>query len=230
MHHRDLSELPVHDAGDLELPGSNLSANLERIEHTARQFLQAGQRFLALGGEHLVTLPLVRAVHQFYPELVVVHWDAHADLRDEFLGDKLSHATVMRRVGELLPPRHLFQFGMRSATADEVRWAKQHSHWYPYEVLQPLSRVLPELRDRPVYVTIDVDVIDPAFLPGTGTPEPGGIAPGEVFSALTLLGELTVVAMDMVEASPLQDVSQRTAILVAKMVREALTAHYRAEQ
>lgn len=227
---RDLEELAVYDAGDLELPFGNVMDSLTAIEETADTFLASDKRFFALGGEHLVTLPLVRALIKRYPDLYVVHWDAHADLRDQYLGQTLSHATVLRRVQELLAPGHLYQFGIRSATRDEVRYARDHVHFHPYEVKAPLKEALPALRDRPVYVTIDIDVVDPAYMPGTGTPEPGGISSREALESLQLLQSLTVVGMDLVEAMPAADLSQRSAVLAAKMVREALLAIVRPKE
>ncbi len=221
---RDLEELAVHDAGELELPFGNVSESLSRIGEAACDVLSAGKRFFALGGEHLVTLPLVQALVKRYPDLTVVHWDAHADLRMEYMGEPLSHATVLRRVNECLQPGHLYQFGIRSATRDEVAYARDFSHLYPGRVLEPLKAVLPELQGRPVYVTVDIDVVDPAFMPGTGTPEPGGISSCEALEALRLLRSLNVVSMDLVEAMPAHDLSQRSGVLAAKMVREALLA------
>lgn len=221
---RDLEDMPVHDAGDLELPFGNVQESLGRIYEAADWVMSQDRCFFALGGEHLVTLPLIQAVVKRYPDVAVVHFDAHADLRDDYLGEKLSHATVLRRVSELLQPHHLYQFGIRSATRDEVHYAREHVHFHPHEVLRPLSARLEELKGRPVYVTIDIDVIDPAFMPGTGTPEPGGISSGEALEAVRLLSQLNVVGMDLVEAMPAHDVSQRSAVLAAKLVREGILA------
>lgn len=221
---RDLADLPAADAGDVELPFGNVGESLSRIEETAGRILDQGRRFFALGGEHLVTLPLIRAMVQREPDLTVVHFDAHADLREEYLGETLSHATVLRRVFELLKPRHLYQFGIRSATRDEARFARENVNFYPHQVLEPLTACLAELKGRPVYVTIDIDVIDPGFMPGTGTPEPGGISSTEAFEAVRLFRHLNVVGMDLVETMPAYDVSQRSAVLAAKLVREAMIA------
>ncbi len=221
---KDLEDLSVWDAGDVELPFGNVQESLNRIREAASSILKANRRFFALGGEHLVTLPLMQAVVERYPDVAVVHWDAHADLREEYMGEALSHATVLRRVSELLRPKHLYQFGIRSATRDEVAFAKEHVHFHPHQVLRPLQACLDELKDRPVYVTIDIDVIDPAFMPGTGTPEPGGISSGEALEAIRLLSQLNVVSMDLVEAMPAHDLSQRSAVLAAKLVREGLLA------
>lgn len=224
---RDLEELQVMDAGDLDLPFGNVAESLRRIEETAAEIWTQGRRFVAVGGEHLVTLPLVRALVRHLPDLTVVHWDAHADLREEYLGERLSHATVLRRVSECLLPDHLYQYGIRSATRDEAQFGYAHGHFYPQEVLTPLRQTLAELENRPVYVTIDVDVIDPAFMPGTGTPEPGGVSAAEIFEAITLLSRLDVVGLDVVETMPAADVSQRSAVLSAKIVRQALLSIYR---
>lgn len=223
---RDLVDLAIVDAGDLELPFGNVAESLSRIEETAADILAEGKTFFALGGEHLVTLPLVRAMHARYPDLVVLHLDAHADLREEYLGERLSHATVLRRVAELLEPQHLYQFGIRSATKEEVAFAHQSVHFYPHQVLEPLTACLSELKERPIYVTMDIDVIDPAYMPGTGTPEPGGISSGEALAAVRLLSQLSVVGMDLVETMPFYDLSQRSAVLASKVVREALLAIY----
>ncbi len=217
---RDLGGCPVEDVGDLELPIGNVATSLAQIGAAADGLMGAGRRFIALGGEHLVTLPLVEAVYRRYPDLVVVHWDAHADLRDHYLGERLSHAAVIRRVSEVVGPGRVYQFGIRSATAEEMVYARAHTHLHPEAVLEPLRRTLAQLRGRPVYFTLDVDVIDPAFMPGTGTPEPGGITAQEALEAVRLLDALEVVGADIVETMPLQDVSQRSAILAAKLVRE----------
>lgn len=221
---RDLEELAVHDAGEVELPFGNVAESLLRINQAAETVLGADKKFFALGGEHLVTLPLIQAVVKRYPDLVVVHFDAHADLRDDYMGESLSHATVLRRVCEWIQPGHLYQFGIRSATREEVRFAREFGHFYPQEVVRPLKQVLGELQGKPVYVTMDIDVIDPAFMPGTGTPEPGGISSREALEAVALLKGLNVVSMDLVETMPAHDLSQRSAVLAAKLVREALVA------
>jgi len=219
---RDLTEHRLADAGDVELPIGNVVKSLDAIREAARAVLDTGARWLALGGEHLVTLPLVEAAQERWPDLVVVHWDAHTDLADEYLGERLSHATVMRRVAERLRPGAVHQFGIRSGTREEFQWARDHTHLYRHEVLAPLTASLPDLKGRPVYFTLDVDVLDPAFLPGTGTPEPGGITPAEAFAAIRLLSGLQLVGADIVETMPQGDLSQRTALLAAKLVRELL--------
>ncbi|HBQ96185.1 MAG: agmatinase [Sulfobacillus benefaciens] len=224
MLDRDLDELRLCDAGDLELPFGNVTESLHRIKTAVQTMIADGKRCFALGGEHLVSFPIVQALVEKYPDLVIVHLDAHADLRDDYLGEKLSHATVMRRISERIRPGNLYQFGIRSGTRDEIAFARQLGHFYPHEVKNPLEQVLGELQGRPVYVTIDSDVIDPAYLPGTGTPEPGGISSTEAFEAVRLFKGLQVVGADLVEVMPANDVSQRSAVLAAKLIREALLA------
>jgi agmatinase len=217
---RDLVDVEIGDLGDLELPIGNVKTSLEHIETAARTILDRGQRWIALGGDHLVTLPLIRAAHARWPDLVVVHWDAHADLRDHYLGEPLSHAAVLRRVVEVVGRDRVWQFGIRSGTREEMAYARDHTRLFPGAVLEPLREARAAWAGRPVYLTLDVDVIDPAFMPGTGTPEPGGISSREAFLAIHALDGLNLVGADIVETMPMADVSQRTAILAAKLVRE----------
>lgn len=217
-----LEEVRFFDAGDVDLPFGNVEASLERIRAVAQTLHRDHKIPIVLGGEHLVTLPLVQAAKAFFPDLAVFHFDAHADLRQEYLGEKLSHATVMYQVANLVGPRNLYQFGIRSGTAEEYSYGKNNTNFFPHQVIEPLQRVACGWDGRPVYVSIDIDVVDPAFAPGTGTPEPGGCSAQEMIQALLLLVKLPVVALDIVEVLPAQDVSQRTALLAAKLVREAL--------
>ncbi|MBX6377881.1 MAG: agmatinase [Clostridia bacterium] len=218
----DLADRPVCDAGDVAVVPGNAVRSLERIEAAAAGVLADGKIPFVVGGEHLITLALVRAAARVWPDLVVVQMDAHADLRDEYEGERLSHATVMRRVAEELGGGRLYQFGVRSAVPEELAFARTATHLHPHEVLAPLRDTIPSLAGRPVYVTVDVDVCDPAFAPGTGTPEPGGIASGELLAALYALCGCQVVGFDLVEVCPAQDPTERTAVLAAKILREAM--------
>lgn len=219
---KDLAQVNFYDWGDLILPYGNVHLALEIIEKTVKEILQGGKIPFVMGGEHLITWPIIRAVGNCFPDLVVLHFDAHADLRDEYLGEKESHATVMRRVVEMIGPQNLYQFGIRSGTAEEWSFATQYVNFHPEEVLEPLKSVIPALKGKKVYVTLDIDVVDPAFAPGTGTPEPGGVSSREILSAVGLLQDLDVVGFDLVEASPPYDPTDRTSILAAKILREAL--------
>ncbi|OUM95859.1 MAG: agmatinase [Firmicutes bacterium ZCTH02-B6] len=218
----DFSQVPFFDAGDVDLPFGDPETALAAIERAVASVVDRGQLPIILGGEHLLTLATVRAVRHRFPDLVVLQFDAHADLRDDYVGVRHSHATVMRRIGELIGFDRVFQLGIRSGTREEFAFGRVHSRFHPLQLLPALERILPQLAGRPIYLTIDIDVVDPGFAPGTGTPEPGGVTPGELLAAVHRLRELQVVAMDVVEVCPPQDASDITAILAAKVVREAI--------
>ena len=222
---KSLEDLVYYDAGDLELPFGNTSESLKRMEDVARNVFAAKKFPLFLGGEHLVSLPLIKACHNYYPELTVFHFDAHTDLRETFFGEENSHATVMRKVAGLLREKSLYQFGIRSGVKEEFEFARNHTHLYQDEIFPALEHAVQEVKGKPVYISLDIDVLDPAFAPGTGTPEPGGCTSREIFRAIFAMKELNVVGMDLVEVAPAYDQSERTAILAAKIVREALLAY-----
>jgi agmatinase len=211
-----------HDAGDLVLPFGNVNESLSRTEAYVRTLMKGGKVPFVLGGEHLISLPVIRAVHEQFPDVHVLHFDAHADLADVYFGESVTHATVMRRVLDFLPSSQFAQFGIRSADLPEVEFAANLRH-FPMEVVKPLEQVLSDLDPAtPLYVSVDVDVLDPAFAPGTGTPEAGGITPQELFSAFGLLRGRNVVGADLVEVAPQLDPTGCTSVLGAKIVREML--------
>jgi agmatinase len=220
---RHLKEVHFCDLGDLSLPTAGLQSSLAIIQTAVEELVQTDLKPFILGGEHLLTLPVVKALTSVYGSgLIVLQFDAHADLRDQYEGEALSHATVMRRLAELITPGQIYQFGIRSATVDELAYARRHTNFYPFQVLEPLARVLPSLQNRPLYVSIDIDVFDPAFAPGVGTPEPGGVTVATLLAALKLLQGHNIVGVDIVEACPPFDPSERTAVLAALLVRELL--------
>ena len=209
------------DLGDLVLPFGTVKMNLDIIREGVLAVLERGAVPFMLGGEHLVTLPAVEAVTRRYEGLAIVHLDAHADMRDEYLGESLSHATVMRRVAELVGFDNVFQLGVRSGTIEEMN---RQGNLYPERVIEHVPRIAEMIGDRPVYLTIDIDVLDPAFAPGTGTPEPGGVTSRELLTAVVELARLNIVGLDLVEVSPPHDHSEITSIVAAKAVREAVAA------
>ncbi|AOQ24769.1 Agmatinase [Moorella thermoacetica] len=221
---RELTGVPFYDAGDLDLPPGRVEASLERMEAAADAIFAAARIPFFMGGEHLVSYPLIRAAYRHYPDLAVLHFDAHADLREDYLGERFSHATVMRLVAEEIGPDRLYQFGIRSGTWGEFAYGQEETNFFMDVITPPLAKLVPELVRRPLYVTIDIDVVDPAFAPGTGTPEPGGCPPGEIFKAIQILQGANVVAFDLVEVCPAYDQSDITAILAAKILREAILA------
>ena len=222
---KSLFDVKYFDAGDLALPIGNVEGSLEVIRQAVATVLDAGKIPFCLGGEHLVSWPIIQAMAAKYPNLAIVHFDAHADLREDYLGEPNSHATVMRRAAELIGPKNLYQFGIRSGTVEEWAYARDNTNMFFDQINPALQHVLPELRNRPVYISLDIDVVDPAFAPGTGTPEPGGCTSREILKAIHLLESCNVVGFDLVEVSPALDLSQITAILAAKILREAILAY-----
>lgn len=221
----DLADCAVHDAGDLELPFGAGERALGMIEAEAVRILEAGKAPVLLGGEHLVTLGAVRAAFARHPGLHVVHFDAHADLRADYLGNPLSHACVLRRCHDLLGDGRIFQFGVRSGTREEfafMREGRVRTERFAAATLPALS--LPG--DAPVYLTVDLDVLDPAEFPGTGTPEAGGLAFEQLRAALMdVFARFNVVAFDLVELAPALDASGRSTALACKLLRECLLAY-----
>ena len=221
---RDLTDCLVLDSGDLELPLGSSSLALEAIQARAAEILAAGKRPFLLGGEHLVTLGAFRAVFQNYPDVSILHFDAHTDLREEYLGVELSHACVIRRCWELTGDGRIFQFGIRSGDRPEWGWGRDHVSTHPFD-LEGLEDCLDRLGDTPVYFTLDLDVLDPSVFPGTGTPEPGGVSFEALRKAVTLVcSRCHVVGCDVNELSPPYDPSGVSNAVAAKIVREMLLA------
>ena len=214
----------MFDSGDLELPFGSPERALADIEERAALILQAGKRPFLLGGEHLVTLGAVRAAVKRFPDLHIVHFDAHADLRSEYLGVSLSHACVLRRCWELVGDGRIFQFGIRSGDREEFRWGASHVKTNRFS-FEGLEETLRSLAGQPVYFTVDLDVLDPSVFPGTGTPEPGGVSFDELRRAATLVcRSANVVACDVNELSPPYDPSGNSTAAACKIVREMLLA------
>lgn len=222
---KDLEDIAVCDIGDLPLPFGNTEAVLDMIQARTAEILEAGKMPVMLGGEHLVTLGAVRAMVQKYPDLHIVHFDAHTDLRDDYLGERLSHATVIRRCHDLVGDGRIHQFGIRSGERDEWDFAFAHTDFHPFNVKDVLDVVLKMGSSVPVYVTLDLDVLDPSLFCGTGTPEAGGISFQELEEALLALEALNVVAFDMNELSPHYDASGVSTAVACKVLREMLLAY-----
>ncbi|MCM2989427.1 agmatinase [Bacillus safensis] len=222
---RELHEVPFFDAGDIPLPFGNAQKSLDLIEEYVDSILEKGKFPLGMGGEHLVSWPVFRAMYKKYPDLAIIHMDAHTDLREEYEGEPLSHSTPIRKVAGLIGPENVYSFGIRSGMKEEFEWAKEAGmHISKFEVLEPLKQVLPKLKGRPVYVTIDIDVLDPAHAPGTGTVDAGGITSKELLASIHAIAgsDAQVVGADLVEVAPVYDHSDQTANTASKLLREML--------
>ncbi len=218
---RCLAERPFCDLGDLDIAPGDVDGALRAIKGQVAELLAEGLRPVMLGGEHLVSLPAVEAAARRYPDLHVLQIDAHADLRDDYLGLPLSHACVMRRIAERVGPARCLQLGIRSGTSEEWAYAQDHTRFAPGA--QPLpAEWAAVLRGVPLYLTVDIDAADPAAAPGTGTPEPGGFSARELLEVVWAMDGLNIVAADVVEVAPAYDPGGITAVLAAKVVRELL--------
>jgi len=217
----DLKDYQTCDIGDLEIPTGDVEASLSLIYNTTKQILADNKKPMMIGGEHLVTLPVVQALVEKYPNLHIIHLDAHTDLRDTFFGRKLSHATVLRRVHDLVGDNKIYQFGIRSGDSSEFKWAASgHTHLRKFDLVG-LEAAIQACKDVPTYITIDLDVLDPSVFPGTGTPEAGGITYKELLHAFDCFEGLNnIVGADLVELAPMLDSTGGSTAVAAKSLRE----------
>jgi agmatinase len=220
---KDLGQFSIHDMGDLELPLGEKKISLGLIRKALGKILSEKKFPILLGGDHLITLPIVEELFKIYPQLHIVHIDAHTDLREEYLGEFLSHSTVMKRVLDRMGEGKLYQIGIRSGTEEEFKLAKKIKSFIP---LDPgsLNLMIKRLKNQPVYITLDLDVIDPSLLPGVGTPEPGGFTFQQLISLLKKLQSLHVIGFDMVELTPDYDQAQISSITASVILREMVLA------
>jgi agmatinase len=219
----DLKDFMIFDAGDLEVPIGSAARTVDYIESFAKRISADRKKPCMIGGEHLVTLGAIRALSSEYKDIRVVHFDAHADMRDDYMGEKLSHATVMRRVWDLLGDGKIYQFGIRSGSRDELDWSQRHVEREFFSAAK-LKDAVEEIGRNPVYVTVDLDVLDPAQFPGTGTPEAGGISFNELLDSLLSMRGMDVKGFDICELSPHYDQSGASTALSCKILREMLIA------
>lgn len=222
---KDLEDIAVFDSGDLELCFGSSEAALADITARAQEILTDEKFPLLLGGEHLVTLGAVRAVLEKYPDLHIVHFDAHADLRDDYLGAQLSHACVLRRCHDLIGDGRIHQFCIRSGEREEFRFASQHTDMHPF-TFDGLPELAEHLKQTqvPVYLTIDLDCLDPSAFPGTGTPEAGGVSFLQLLDAIRTITQGNIVAADVNELAPMLDTSGVSTATACKVLRELLLA------
>ena len=220
-----MTDYSVFDSGDIELCFGSAEQALRDIEERADTILKDGKLPLLLGGEHLVTLGSFRAVLRHYPNVHIIHFDAHADLRDDYLGAKLSHACVLRRCHDLVGDGRIHQFCIRSGEREEFRFAAQHTnlHLFALDGLEETVRTLKET-NTPVYFTIDLDCLDPSVFPGTGTPEAGGITFPQLLGAIRTVAACNIVGADVNELAPMLDSTGVSTATACKVLRELLLA------
>lgn len=222
---KDLTDCKIFDSGDLELCFGSAESALSDIESRAKVILNDGKLPVLLGGEHLVTLGAVRAAVDKYPDLHIIHFDAHADLRDDYLGAKLSHACVLRRCHDLIGDGKIHQFCIRSGDREEFRFAEKHTDMHKFD-FSGLEELIEKLREtnEPVYFTIDLDCLDPSVFPGTGTPEAGGVRFLSLLSAVRTVAKANIIGADVNELAPMLDHSGVSTATACKVLRELLLA------
>lgn len=218
---KDLTRFSIHDMGDLELPLGEKKASLDLIRKALRKILSAEKFPILLGGDHLITLPIVEEIVRIHPNLHFIQIDAHTDLREDYLGETLSHSTVMRKVVDRLGKGRLFQVGIRSGTEGEFKLARKMKSLVPLEQ-NSLRSLEKHLKGKPVYISLDLDVVNPGLLPGVGTPEPGGLTFQELISLFKDLQNLHVIGFDMVELTPDYDPTQISSLTASVILREMI--------
>lgn len=213
---KHLEDCNFHDAGDLEFPLGNTKKSLEIITENVRQIYKDGKRVFGIGGEHLVTYPEIIAVSEFYKDLAIIHFDAHTDLRTEYLGEELSHSAVIRLATKYVNPNNIKQIGIRSGMKEEFEFMKEHNTFVTsYSDLD-------KLKGKPVFVTVDLDVLDTSIMPGTGTPEVGGMSFNELVGWFNYLKKFNIVGADVVELAPDYDSTGASTAVATKVIRELL--------
>ena len=221
---KDLLDKNIFDSGDLELSFGITENALADIEERTETILNDKKIPFMIGGEHLVTLGAFKAVSKKYEDVHIIHFDAHADLRNDYLGAELSHACVIRRCWDIIGDGKIYQFGIRSGDREEFRWGSEHITTNKFN-FDTLEEVVKKLKGKPIYFTVDLDVLDPSVFPGTGTPEAGGVDFDTLRKAVTLVcSNCNIVGCDVNELSPHYDQSGASTAVACKIVREMLLA------
>lgn len=220
---KDLEDHLTFDGGDLELCFGNSEETLKIIEEFSSKIVKDKKIPLMIGGEHLVSLGSIRAVAKEYKDLHIVHFDAHTDLRDEYMGQRLSHACVIKRAWDIVGDNRIFQFAIRSGEKAEFEWSKKHTFLNKFN-FDNLDKIIEKLQGKPVYFTIDLDVLDPSIFPGTGTPEAGGVSFMELLGAIIKVSKLNIVGADINELCPVYDQSGVSTAVACKVLRELILA------
>lgn len=213
---KDLADVNFHDAGDLDLPLGNTYKSLDVIRENVEQIYTDKKKVFGIGGEHLVTLPTIQALSKLYKDITVVHFDAHTDLRKEYLGEEMSHSAVLYHIGSIIGFENIKQIGIRSGMKEEFELMEK------YHTRLDFPEQLNQLVNKNVFVTVDLDVLDPSVMPGTGTPEAGGFTFSELMDWFRELNNLNIIGADVVELSPHYDASGVSTAVASKVIRELL--------
>ncbi|MDV8110472.1 agmatinase [Bacillus sp. BAU-SS-2023] len=219
----DMDDYKICDIGDLELSIGNTDTVLNEIYEGTKSIIKDNKVPFMIGGEHLVTLPAFKAVHEKYNDLYVLHFDAHTDLREEYNNNENSHATVIKRIWDIVGDNKIFQFGIRSGTKEEFEFALKYKHTYmETHTIDTFKEIVDKLENKNIYLTIDLDVLDPSIFPGTGTPEPGGVTYKEFEGIFKILknSNINLVGLDIVELSPDYDNTNVSTVTACKILRE----------
>ena len=215
---KHLEDCNFHDAGDLEFPLGNTKKSLGVIRQNVEEIYNDGKRVFGIGGEHLVTLPEIQAISKYVDNLAIVHFDAHTDLREEYLGEPLSHSAVIRHSAEIIGFENLKQIGIRSGMKEEFELMKK------YNTLIHEHKELDVFKDKNIFITVDLDVLDTSIMPGTGTPEVGGLDFNQLVGWFKYLSQFNIIGADVVELAPDYDASGASTAVATKVIRELLMA------
>jgi len=217
---KSLEDITFYDAGELDLPFGDRDKVLELIKNCTKEIIGQNKIYIGIGGEHLVTLPAFEAYFAKYPNLKLIHFDAHADLREDYLGQKLSHATVIKRISDIIGLDNIVQVGLRSGTKEEFALIKKYNT-LAFGVEDFCKKIM-KFKDSPVFLTIDLDVLDPSIMSGTGTQEAGGLFFNEFIEYFRAMQNLNIVGCDVVELAPYYDQSGVSTATAAKIIRELI--------
>ena len=221
----DLEDINFADIGSLDVPLGDAKLTLDYIRDATNILLKNNLKPLIIGGEHSITIGIIKSIITNYPDLIMLQLDAHADLRDEWLGSKFSHACTMKRCLEILPSKKIFQIGIRSGTKSEFLEMNNSKRLIQHtlgENAKSLEEALKSFKGRPIYLTFDLDWFDPSVMPGTGTPEPGGYFWGDFAAIINVIKSHNLIGADVVELSPKLDNTGISSILAAKVIRSLI--------
>jgi agmatinase len=220
---RDLDSLDYIDLGDIEVPPGSAKRTVEMVKDKTREIYKRDMKPMVFGGEHTISLGSLCAALEKYPDLILLQLDAHTDLREEYLGESLSHATVIRRAMDHLPKERIVRFGVRAGTREELVDSGLALPLGFEGGQRDIERVIHKLPENtPIYVTVDLDVFDPSLMPGVGNPEPLGLTYREFIQMVRVLVRRNVIGCDVVELAPHYDASGVSAVVAASVVRELM--------